>query len=325
MAMSSTLELLQCSICLEIPKNPRRIPCLHVFCRTCLDQLIKSNCNHDGLFHCPNCRFQHVIPKMGVDAFPVAFTPKLQNKTGGQIFKLHCSLHPTHKLSIFCLDCEEAICIQCTRTKHPGHSTVKALDVLRDRRKMLEWASAELNENISDLTSVSESLKSTAETLTSRKEKDASNVMKSAQNIKNTLDSLVKDLIKDLEREYAGIQKTVNNKLQMIERQITETQKFTKLADSVLEDSDGAQLLFNFHALMQQKEKILKHKLTDDLNCMQNLFEKGVCDRKSLKRMTGYIKETAIVAHAKDRSFSAGRPCRYPVLPAIGQRPRTGD
>ena len=68
-----------CSICLDVPQDPRRIPCLHVFCRDCLDKLISDTRDRNSrVFRCPNCRYQHNIPEKGALAYPAVYVPKYQ-------------------------------------------------------------------------------------------------------------------------------------------------------------------------------------------------------------------------------------------------------
>ena len=52
---NSWLKELECTICLEQYKDPRVLPCLHSFCKTCLEGLLPR----EGLswrVDCPSCR-----------------------------------------------------------------------------------------------------------------------------------------------------------------------------------------------------------------------------------------------------------------------------
>ena len=51
-------DLLTCTICLEMFKVPKYIPCLHTFCETCIHTYITSSVKRDTStgFKCPICR-----------------------------------------------------------------------------------------------------------------------------------------------------------------------------------------------------------------------------------------------------------------------------
>ncbi|VDI01169.1 Hypothetical predicted protein [Mytilus galloprovincialis] len=52
-------NLLTCSICLEMFKNPKYLPCLHTFCKLCIHSYIQSLVSQEIInkgFKCPVCR-----------------------------------------------------------------------------------------------------------------------------------------------------------------------------------------------------------------------------------------------------------------------------
>ena len=46
--------LLECSICLETFDDPRTLPCLHSFCKKCLENFVDGK--RDDELNCPVCR-----------------------------------------------------------------------------------------------------------------------------------------------------------------------------------------------------------------------------------------------------------------------------
>ena len=52
---------LECAICLDIFKDPRRLPCGHSFCADCLDKLVERR----ESFDCPICKEKHTKPRNG--------------------------------------------------------------------------------------------------------------------------------------------------------------------------------------------------------------------------------------------------------------------
>jgi hypothetical protein len=47
-------SLLECSICLETFEDPRTLPCLHSFCKKCLENFVDGK--HEDELNCPVCR-----------------------------------------------------------------------------------------------------------------------------------------------------------------------------------------------------------------------------------------------------------------------------
>ena len=47
-------SLLECLICLETFDDPRTLPCLHSFCKKCLEDFVEGK--HKDELNCPVCR-----------------------------------------------------------------------------------------------------------------------------------------------------------------------------------------------------------------------------------------------------------------------------
>ncbi|XP_014776769.1 tripartite motif-containing protein 3 [Octopus bimaculoides] len=71
--MSSDLEQkiaadITCSICLEIFSRPLTlVPCLHSYCKHCLELYVKNFADNNGCFPCPECRIQITLPSEGIE------------------------------------------------------------------------------------------------------------------------------------------------------------------------------------------------------------------------------------------------------------------
>ena len=48
-------EHFECLVCMEQFKEPKVLPCLHTFCMTCLQKLLKKQ-GADHVITCPECR-----------------------------------------------------------------------------------------------------------------------------------------------------------------------------------------------------------------------------------------------------------------------------
>lgn len=68
---SNKTEKLMCTICLELFRSPRLLPCHHTFCLSCLHDLAARHNN--TCFPCPSCRNHAAVPPGGVGQFQVNF------------------------------------------------------------------------------------------------------------------------------------------------------------------------------------------------------------------------------------------------------------
>ena len=58
-----------CTVCLDRLKDPRLLPCLHAYCKRCLDGILHQSLEKRKIV-CPQCRSNHAVPSSGVGAFP---------------------------------------------------------------------------------------------------------------------------------------------------------------------------------------------------------------------------------------------------------------
>ena len=108
---------LECSICFDTFKQPKLLPCFHVFCKSpCLEKLVAKD-GHS--LTCPTCR--HIVPlsEKGVaglqsdfhidrlfeirDAFNKAAEPT----------ETQCGSCEDGKATGYCRDCSEFVCDEC--------------------------------------------------------------------------------------------------------------------------------------------------------------------------------------------------------------------
>ena len=123
-------DMLECSICMEVFRDPRSLPCIHTFCLKCIAALVKDKLPLDTAT-CPICRKEFTIPGKGVEDLPrnifvtrVMSSGDLQqpadlstklcdmcgNEGGGEEVETNWD-----KTAVaFCLDCQENMCKTCS-------------------------------------------------------------------------------------------------------------------------------------------------------------------------------------------------------------------
>ena len=133
-ALKQIDEQLQCAICIETYSDPKQLPCSHVYCKSCLENLVERNQQEQPYITCPSCRVSAFIsPTSGVAGLQTSFqvnnlfdiqdslkqippTASLQSDLGS------CSEH-AEELKLYCETCDELICWRCAikNGKHQSH------------------------------------------------------------------------------------------------------------------------------------------------------------------------------------------------------------
>jgi ElaB/YqjD/DUF883 family membrane-anchored ribosome-binding protein len=120
-----------CALCLDLFKQPKKLPCDHVYCRDCLRGLALRSLN--ATISCPECRTLTQVPGNDVNNFPTAFqTNRLieafqQVQVGVEIDSPNvtevCQVHPTQQLAIYCEVCKKQLCRDCVlmTQEHASH------------------------------------------------------------------------------------------------------------------------------------------------------------------------------------------------------------
>ena len=128
-------DVTECPICTDVIVDSRVLPCIHTFCRKCLEQFWKDKKPGDQV-PCPLCRTPFNIPEGGLSDLPkncfiekLLDAQKLSNISEAMITcDICCKLEKkveevSPSASKFCVDCEDNLCEQCASM----HSVTKIL------------------------------------------------------------------------------------------------------------------------------------------------------------------------------------------------------
>ena len=71
--MHNLKEEVTCSVCIHLYEEPKQLPCLHIFCLECLNDLARTSTCH-GKIKCPLCQIEVVVPESGsMETLPDCF------------------------------------------------------------------------------------------------------------------------------------------------------------------------------------------------------------------------------------------------------------
>ncbi|PIK41545.1 hypothetical protein BSL78_21596 [Apostichopus japonicus] len=104
-------KFFECSICLDLFKEPKQLPCLHRFCKQCLESLLEGQV---GTFECLLCKDVCKIPNNRIDGFKTDF----HMKSMLQFIQLQKTFENRRREK--CIGCEEklkvtAYCFMCLK------------------------------------------------------------------------------------------------------------------------------------------------------------------------------------------------------------------
>ena len=121
-----------CPLCLDIFKDPKKLPCDHVYCKECLRGLALRSLN--ATISCPECRSLTQVPSNDVNNFPTAFhfnrlieafqQVQVRVETDSPNITEICQAHPTQPLALYCETCKKQLCRDCVlmMKEHASHN-----------------------------------------------------------------------------------------------------------------------------------------------------------------------------------------------------------
>ena len=128
-----------CPLCLDIFKEPKKLPCDHIYCKECITRLAQLRFN--GTISCPECRFIAQPLNGDINNFPTAFHinrlsqafSQLQAASPGAVqeeaktllLSNMCKNHTTQPLVFYCETCKTSLCPDCVLGNNKDHEKHK--------------------------------------------------------------------------------------------------------------------------------------------------------------------------------------------------------
>ena len=133
---------LNCFVCCKNFTRPKCLPCLHVFCETCLETLPSQPDQDGGVVKCPVCDSPAQVPKNGMSGFPDQillrdlgdFLQLLRKIAENQ--KVTCESCDKDSAMGFCQQCGSFVCQKCIdahlqlKKMFPNHSILRMDEVV---------------------------------------------------------------------------------------------------------------------------------------------------------------------------------------------------
>ena len=110
-------EELKCAVCLDKFDDPKVLPCLHTYCRKCVEDLVGKSQKKDAVV-CPQCRGEHTLPVGGAGKLLTSFTftnlVKLLEVHKADSKRLTCQNGLDDEPAVArCVECDVYLCNTC--------------------------------------------------------------------------------------------------------------------------------------------------------------------------------------------------------------------
>ena len=112
-----------CSICYELFTDPRTLPCLHTFCKSCIQRSVDTGLAEvpEGFFECPLCRAHVPLPARGINGISANFSTKRLIEIYSKRQEVVTDTAPkcplctnSNPATMWCIECDCGICSECS-------------------------------------------------------------------------------------------------------------------------------------------------------------------------------------------------------------------
>ncbi|KAL8616986.1 hypothetical protein ACOMHN_041904 [Nucella lapillus] len=208
---------LTCGVCKDVYRSPRLLPCHHSFCLDCVEGLIGVK---PRVFSCPECRRPTPVPRNGALGFPRNFYIAEEDleEERGQPQVATCSSHDEEPLTLFCVPCDQSICLFCKLTKHDHHETLDLSEAAERCRDQLEASEDRLDATIDYLSKVLVNVHDSREAVKLKEHTLLEEVQARRDDIVTTMDKWCEELKKDVKELTSSVDTQLTQETQAIQQ-----------------------------------------------------------------------------------------------------------
>ena len=237
-AMSKLDAQLTCAICLERYKDPRILPCHHVYCKDCIDGIPpdaveRKEIRQHNIVRCPSCRNPtHLDPNTGSGSLPCAFfvnnlleIRKLTQKTSEP--RPVCRAHNKPE-DVYCETCEEFLCFKCSIAhcrSNQDHQCDRADDLFEKHMQLIKGSLKLLDERIDAVEQTLVIFDTTEKQIREQEEAVKKEIDETVQQHMDRLQELMHGLQQSRKALHDQVETATRQKLQLhsLEREEVET------------------------------------------------------------------------------------------------------
>uniref|UniRef100_A0A8C7WEK6 Uncharacterized protein n=1 Tax=Oncorhynchus mykiss TaxID=8022 RepID=A0A8C7WEK6_ONCMY len=230
-------EDFSCTVCLDIFKDPVILSCSHSFCQACLKECWKDK----ESLSCPLCRRRsskdHPPINLSLKNLCEALRERRQTDptTGSKVL---CSQH-SEKLSLFCLEDKEPICLVCqVSRKHKDHDCIPVDEAVQDHKEELQTDLKPLQEKLKVFNKVKQTCDQTAVHIKSQAQHTEKQIKKEFEKLHQFLRKEEEARIAALKEEEKQKSQKMKKKIEQMNREISSLSDTIRAIEGELKDED---------------------------------------------------------------------------------------
>ena len=201
---------LTCAICLDRYTEPRTLPCLHSYCKECIDQLPKVGYERRHVVKCPSCREPTRLGERGASALPAAFhinnlleiDALLKKVSVSDVVPL-CHAHNDRPKDLYCETCETHVCFKCSTDSHHKHQCDRPEYLFTKHQQQIQACLQPLKQQIHEV----------EQTLT-RYDTMEKEMRNQEEAVQNKIDAAYQQLIDQLQESRRNLSRQASSELQ---------------------------------------------------------------------------------------------------------------
>ena len=227
-------------VCLSVFKDPKLLPCFHTFCALCIQDVADR---HPGsYFPCPSCREPTSLPPRGAAALQSNFYIRREELDVSRKGEL-CLTHEGKEKELFCVDCDNAICVKCLTSGHVKHDIVDIHTAADRVRNQLPERKTDFDNAI---VTVEQQIKATKEEQKAVSDKTAAverNIRERHATIVAAADKFRDEALDSLRSVSTDIDREIANRLKGQEGNLEKLKKISLQLEQTLRDGTDNDIL----------------------------------------------------------------------------------
>ncbi|CAC5378928.1 unnamed protein product [Mytilus coruscus] len=263
MSSDSECTLFQCPICLEEFIKPKALPCLHTFCKSCINEFIRKSTTLTDffvVFNCPVCR-----KEVKLESCPSDPSKYLQDNHIIQSMKETClskgklcSIHSSMQADHLCTEHNQIVCYKCIIDNHRFCIVTEIYEAIESKRQSITQVQNQLIIR-------KENMETSVNAYSEEKQRILESERKCTDGVKLYVNEL-KNLITKLESQILDdIEKNTKQMLQRVDKNLTETNNEVTYLKTVLDEFEIIHLKdttdFNRLTSIEQKLKTAHQRM----------------------------------------------------------------
>ena len=201
---SNIKDLVSCSVCTDVFKDPKILPCLHTFCKICLDRFSTSNGTFNAIV-CPHCRVNCTDRDVRRDFRMTQFVDAYKAQAFEHEIK-DCQVCEKRTATVWCPTCQKLVCGDCER----GHSMFTKHDVVTKQQRIDE-VRKEKTELLCSAVETVEKFGKKLESLERQKKEQSVHLEQSTKALLETQSVLVESIITMFGKVLHGLKSLVDD------------------------------------------------------------------------------------------------------------------